>query len=179
MRVPSDQTESRLATLHPGAGVLRAGQGADAAGHGKPHDLLGLVIDDEVPRRLEPHRAAGGSGGEEAFRAGAFIPPAANIGSVTRVRGHFSPDCLVNRESYNLISPLNRVKMLSLGANKARSRSAELLVIVLNPYLCPLREGWDSSNEINICYQVIKNIQALKNMILIMSKGGACKQLLP
>ena len=62
--------------------------------------------------------------------------------------------------------------MLSLGANKARSRSAELLVIVLNPYLCPLREGWDSSNEINICYQVIKNIQALKKYDFDDVKGG-------
>ena len=75
---------------------------------------------------------------------------------------HISPDSLVNRESYKLICPLNRVEMLSLGANKARSCSAKLLVIVLNPYLCPLRNGWDSSNKVNICYQVIKYIQALK-----------------
>ena len=72
--------------------------------------------------------------------------------------GHLSPDCLVNRESYELICALNRVEMLSLGANKTRSCSAKLLVIVLNPYLCPLRNGWDSSNKVDICYQVIKHI---------------------
>ena len=87
MCVPSGQTESSLATLHPSARVLRAGKGANAAGHGKPHNLLSLVIDDEVPRRLEPHCAAGGSGGEEAFRTGAFIPYEVNIGSDKRGGG--------------------------------------------------------------------------------------------
>ena len=67
--VPCDQAQSRLATLHPGAGVLSTGQGADGAGHGKPDNLLSLVIDDEVPCRLQPHCAACGPGGEEALRA--------------------------------------------------------------------------------------------------------------
>ena len=75
---------------------------------------------------------------------------------------HISPDSLVNRESYKLICPLNRVEMLGLGANKTRSCSTKLLVIVLNSYLCPLRDGWDSSHKVNICYQMIKYIQALK-----------------
>ena len=83
MSVPSDQTQSRLATLHPGAGVLSTGQGADGAGHGKPDNLLSLVIDDEVPRRLQPHCAASGPGGVEALRSRALIPSEINIGSNT------------------------------------------------------------------------------------------------
>ena len=83
MSVPCDQAQSRLATLHSGAGILSTGQGADGACHGKPDNLLSLVIDDEVPRRLEPHCAASGPGGEEALRARAFIPSEENIGSNT------------------------------------------------------------------------------------------------
>ena len=52
--------------------------------------------------------------------------------------------------------------MLRLGTNEAWSSSAKLLVIVLNPNLGPLRYSWDCSNNINIRYQVIKNIQALQ-----------------
>lgn len=72
--VPRDQAEPRLATVHPSAGVLGAGQGAHRAGHGEPHDLLSLVVDDEVPGGLEPHGGAGGPGGVQALGAGAFIP---------------------------------------------------------------------------------------------------------
>ena len=79
--VPCDQAQSRLATLHSGAGVLSTGQGADGAGHGKPDNLLSLVIDDEVPRRLQPHCAACGPGGEEALRARALIPSEVNMRS--------------------------------------------------------------------------------------------------
>ena len=80
--------------------------------------------------------------------------------------GSFSPDCLVNRESHDVSCPLNGVEMLRLGTNEAGTSSAKLLVIVLNPNLGPLRYSWDCSNNINICYQVIENIQAL-DMLLV------------
>ena len=47
----------------------------DAAGHRKPDDLLGPVVDDEVPGRLQPHGAAGGPGHEQTLGAGALVPP--------------------------------------------------------------------------------------------------------
>ena len=77
--VPRDQAEPRLAAVHPGAGVLGAGQGAHPAGHREPDDLLGLVVDDEVPRGLEPHGGAGGPGGVQTLGPGTFIPSGGNI----------------------------------------------------------------------------------------------------
>ena len=97
MSVPRDQTEPRLATIHTGAGVLGTdiiiiiiivithhyqyhgyhdspGQGADCASHCKSHNLLSLVVNDEVPGRLQPHGGAGGPGGEQTLRARTFIP---------------------------------------------------------------------------------------------------------
>ena len=71
---PRDKAEPRLATVHPSAGVLGAGQGAHQAGHREPDDLLGLVIDDEVPGGLEPHGGAGGPGGVQALGPRTFIP---------------------------------------------------------------------------------------------------------
>ena len=47
----------------------------DAAGHRKPDDLLGPVVDDEVPGRLQPHGAAGGSSHEQTLGTGALVPP--------------------------------------------------------------------------------------------------------
>ena len=33
-----------------------------------------LVVDDEVPGRLQPHGGARGPGGEQTLRTGTFIP---------------------------------------------------------------------------------------------------------
>ena len=57
--------------------------------------------------------------------------------------------------------------MLRLGTNEAWPSPAKLLVIIFNPNLGSLRNGWDCSNNINICYQVIENIQALEKLLFM------------
>ena len=137
------QAHSGLPAVHLLTGVLTPRQCTEAARHRVSDDLVGLVVDDEVPAGHELH--------------GVPPPEHETLGARTLLPSN----TLLHCEGDDLVGSLHLVHVLRPGADQAVTSSTEQLTVVLHLDLGSSSYPGSSTSDRDVSTQVIKDISTL------------------